>query len=217
MNHWSNIVKALLQSKTGDLKELAKIAGSGDRNFYSYESLEECDLRGQDLSGLNLTGCNINKSIYDNETIIDEEFEFRENKNPGHYSIKIPKDLANAVSAFSDYYQYVYKAWAYKNLYNRFKRVSNSKKLPDIIDIVNGNTRLIQLCEKNFSGETQEVIVLLNKGQLSAIEEFEINNPNFDADSFGLLAGLISARIPYSKLGFLNDLPMESLWGLSDQ
>ena len=97
MTHWSEIVKLILQSRSGDLKELAKIAGVADPSFYSYQSLAGCDLRGQDLSGLDFTESEIEKSILDNETIIDSLFDVREIDINGYFVLQIPKILNEAI------------------------------------------------------------------------------------------------------------------------
>ena len=50
MDHWLDKVLVLLQARTSNLKELARIAGSDHRTFYIGIDVESLDLQNQDIS-----------------------------------------------------------------------------------------------------------------------------------------------------------------------
>ncbi len=52
MTHWLETVIALLQADTGDLRELAKIAGANPKTFYRGVRLADLDVEGQDIGGM---------------------------------------------------------------------------------------------------------------------------------------------------------------------
>jgi hypothetical protein len=52
MTHWLDKVITLLQARTSNLRELAELAGEDPRTFYRGISLNEVDIEGQDLSGM---------------------------------------------------------------------------------------------------------------------------------------------------------------------
>ena len=113
--HWSQSVAKILKEGTGDLKDLASIAGEDWRILYRYQSLAGCDLRGQDLTGMDLTGCEIDKALIDQRTAIDVEFDPRPNIRTGYYHVSLPRILNKAILSFASERHYVYTAWAINN------------------------------------------------------------------------------------------------------
>lgn len=211
MMHWSEIVKNILSSKSGDLKELARIAGGDYKDFYAHQSLAGCDLRGQDLREFNLDGCEIAASIVDDKTILDDRYEFRVGEFGGYLEFSIPNDLNNAVIDFAQHYNYVYRAWAYKNLVERFKRLSK-RRATSVHAIIVENTYFHDLVLKNSLHKLESIVILLNKNQLSSINRISHIYPQFDPDSYALLSGLISARLAYFRDRSSGQLNFDVLW-----
>jgi hypothetical protein len=71
-HHWLASVEEILNAETGDLRELARIAGEDARTLFIGTSLNGTDLRGQDLRGLILTGLTLAKVKHDAATILDK-------------------------------------------------------------------------------------------------------------------------------------------------
>jgi hypothetical protein len=71
--HWLEKVVVLLQAETGDLRELARIAGADPRIFYRGVDLHDLDLGGQDIEGMefshpshrqDMTGYQLDLDVY---------------------------------------------------------------------------------------------------------------------------------------------------------
>lgn len=216
MSHWSAIVKEILQAKTGDLRKLSELANHNPSTFFTYQSLSGCDLRGQDLSGMDLTGCDVEEAILDHDTILDEEFEFRSALAPGYFSFNIPSRLYLAIDRFADHYNYIYRAWAYKNLIGRFTRAMNGNRIAKIVSTATEQKEIYELVLKQYEGPTERLVILLNNSQILALEKFNSRFPEFDRYSFALMSGLILARIPYARIGLNIQLPMDALWEFTD-
>lgn len=214
MNHWSETVKVILQSRSANLRELAGLANADPRKFYAYQSLAGCDLRGQDLAGMDLTDCEIEKALIDKQTIIDPKFEFRGEIGPLYSTFYIPYKLNEAVARFSAFYRYVYRAWAYKNLFGRFARALGTDRMIKVMSIIQDRKGLFDLVLRGSAGPFDEVTVLLMPKQLEALNKFRRSYHEFDAESFALLAGLLLSRLPYTRIDPHFQLPMDAYWGL---
>jgi hypothetical protein len=68
---WLRDVAKVLRAETGDLRELARLAGSDPATLYIGTSLDGVDIRGQDLRGMSLPGLNLNKVLRDDRTLVD--------------------------------------------------------------------------------------------------------------------------------------------------
>ncbi|MFG1345481.1 hypothetical protein V5F59_11350 [Xanthobacter autotrophicus DSM 431] len=74
---WFKAIERVLRASTGDLRELAQIAGADPKTLYVGTSLDGVDLRGQDLRGMILT--NREGAITDEATLLDPERPARPN------------------------------------------------------------------------------------------------------------------------------------------
>jgi hypothetical protein len=70
---WQAVLARILTASTGDLRELAEMAGGDPRSFYVGTSLDGADLRGQDLRGMILPGLDLGRVQHDVETRVDDE------------------------------------------------------------------------------------------------------------------------------------------------
>ena len=65
-------LNAIFEADTGDLRQLALLAGEDPRTLYIGTSLDGADLRGQDLRGMILTGLDTRKVRHDSKTIFPD-------------------------------------------------------------------------------------------------------------------------------------------------
>jgi (p)ppGpp synthase/HD superfamily hydrolase len=68
MTHWLDKVVKILNASTGDLRELAQLAGYDPKTFYAGTVMDGVDVCGQDLSGMNLK-LDFSNIKYDERTI----------------------------------------------------------------------------------------------------------------------------------------------------
>jgi formylglycine-generating enzyme required for sulfatase activity len=68
MAHWLDKVVEIMEAKTDDLRELARIAGYDPADFYRGTPMNGADLRGQDLTGMEFTDLDFSKVEYDEHT-----------------------------------------------------------------------------------------------------------------------------------------------------
>src|SRR5687768_16885738 len=73
--HWLDTVTDILNSRSKDLKKLARMAGGDPLTFYRGADLSGADLRGQDLRGIDLEGVDLTDALIDDSTKFDLEFE----------------------------------------------------------------------------------------------------------------------------------------------
>ncbi len=69
--HWLEGVEAVLRATTGDLRELAIVAGGNPANFYIGTDLTGVDISGQDLRGMKFTG--LDSATRDKGTLLDPD------------------------------------------------------------------------------------------------------------------------------------------------
>jgi hypothetical protein len=72
-DHWLSIVVRLFEAKTGNLKELAQIAGANPATFYIGANLAGADLRGQDLRGMRFSYLTSTTFLSDSGTLFDPD------------------------------------------------------------------------------------------------------------------------------------------------
>ena len=114
IRHWTSGVCAILHSSSGDLRELAILAGADFRTVFRDQSLVGCDLRGQDLRGVDLTNCHIEGARIDSNTLIDPEFDPRKDFLAGYVYFKIHPEISRIIKVYAEESSYIYRAWAYK-------------------------------------------------------------------------------------------------------
>ncbi|MBI3705248.1 MAG: hypothetical protein HY244_15735 [Rhizobiales bacterium] len=88
MAHWLEKVITLLQSDTSDLRELARIAGGNPRTFYREIKLEDIDVTGQNLEGMEFSGKLPPSAIGENQLAFDLPSDTKE-LPPGQMARKI--------------------------------------------------------------------------------------------------------------------------------
>lgn len=85
--HWLSGINAIFAADTGDLRKLATLAGEDPATLYIGTSLDGCDLRDQDLTGMHLPGLNPRKVRHNRKTIFPDGSRGglfrRATKNPG--------------------------------------------------------------------------------------------------------------------------------------
>jgi formylglycine-generating enzyme required for sulfatase activity len=72
MAHWLDKVVEIMEAKTDDLRELARIAGYDPADFYHGTPMDGADLRGQDLTGMQFTDLDLSKVKYDENTRLSD-------------------------------------------------------------------------------------------------------------------------------------------------
>jgi len=110
MNHWLAQAAEILKSPSGDLRELAEIAGYDPKEFYKHQDLSQCDLRGQDLRGLDFTGCNIEFSKIDGRTLIDPQFDPRKSSKKVRY-LELDQKLVDLIDRFDWRKTFASRGW----------------------------------------------------------------------------------------------------------
>lgn len=68
---WLEGVAAVLRATTGDLRELARIAGADPATLYIGTSMNGVDISGQDLRGITFTDLDLAKVKHDDKTLVD--------------------------------------------------------------------------------------------------------------------------------------------------
>lgn len=69
--HWLEDIEAVFRAPTGDLRQLAIVAGGDPRTFYIGTDLTGVDISGQDLRGMKFTGLAL--AISDESTRVDPD------------------------------------------------------------------------------------------------------------------------------------------------
>lgn len=148
MNNWLAPIIKILEGGNSDLRDLALSVGADPRIFYMNQDLSQCDLRDQDLRGMNLTGSKIHELQCNENTKIDEEFDPREDSKFITKRVRMGSTLHHLVQMYMERVSYIYMAPAIKSLTMRarqialvdpekFKRlfffIKNSKKMDKII------------------------------------------------------------------------------------
>ena len=216
--HWSQSVAKILKEGTGDLKDLAAIAGEDWRILYRYQSLAGCDLRGQDLTGMDLTGCEIDKALIDQRTAIDVEFDPRPNIRTGYYHVSLPRILNKAILSFASERHYVYTAWAYKALIERFANITNYNSIDDLEEKIRSNPVIEDLVLKDTRQKKMNTTILIYHSQINSIERSGRNYPRYNEFGFALLSGLLLYRFKMIRRVKLEGLTLNALWpGLVEQ
>lgn len=210
--HWSEAVAKILKEPTGDLKALSSVAGADWRTLFRYQSLAGCDLRGQDLTGMDLTGCDLDQAILDERTAIDAEFDPRSDIKTGYYQISIPGLLNDAILNFSDHKNYVYTAWAYKALIERFCKLSRYNSIDEFEAKLHTNPDVRSLALSKSGQKTLAVTVLVYSDQIIAIDRIKRQFPEYNEFSFAFLCGLLLYRFKLIRRIKIDGLSLNSIW-----
>src|SRR3546814_10166033 len=123
MKHWLDGVEKILRSESKDLKHLASLAGVDPRTLFRYAALSKCDLRGQDLRGLDFTGAILSGAYFDDQTLIDAEFDPR-NGQKRYYKFLVSSNIVKLVNSEAEKRGYTYAIWYVKSLFETCKRRS---------------------------------------------------------------------------------------------
>ena len=205
MTSWEEKIKNILLSNTGDLRELAEIAGEDPATFYRCQDLSMCDLRGQDLRGMDLTGTNIENATWDDATRIDPEFDPRFVFENEYIPFEINRDLNLLVLDFARDAKYRYEAWAYKSLIDRAIHLHRAGRWDYYEKLVISYPKLFRLVDmKSKSSLLSKTIQMYRYKQEYIYENF--GNDRSDVFSWMLTVGAISRRIRYGLIIDLSDL-----------
>lgn len=202
---WEEKIKNILLSTTGDLRELAKIAGEDPATFYRCQDLSMCDLRGQDLRGMDLTGTNIENATWDDATKIDPEFDPRFIFENEYVSFDINRDLNLLVLEFAKDAKYRYEAWAYKFLVDRAISIHRSGRWGYYEEVVVSYPKFSRLIDmKSKSSLLSKTIQMYRYKQEYIHENFGNDRP----DVFGwmLAIGAISRKIRFGSKKDLSEV-----------
>lgn len=196
MNHWTERVERVLKSSSGDLRELAKIAGYDPKEFYIGQSLAGCDLRGQDLRGMIFEGCDLEKAILDRSTRIDEVFDPRVDKTGVKLvSIKIPTDLNGLILNYMTEKKIRIIEEATMKLVNGGLMALYGGRFEFYCDIIEKNRHLKNLISRNAKKSDPTLVYGIDwSGYLEIMKSF---SPNDEQNVFRviLMVGLLKNRI----------------------
>lgn len=198
MSDWKVTVKSILTASTGDLRELAAIAGVDVRSLYRFQDLSRCDLRGQDLRGIDLTGTNIENAVVDSSTKIDEEFDFRFKFSSEYLTFKINRDLNLLINKYANHAKYRYEAWAYKSLIDRSIKLQSRGMWPFYIELIEGNPNFVKLVDTKSKGSMLAKTIQVYRHH----QEFIHDNIGFSEEkifSWILAIGVISVSIRHNS------------------
>ena len=206
--HWSERVAKILNSQSGNLIELARVAGLDPQNLYAHQDLSGCDLRGQDLRGLNLEGCNIDRALIDPATKIDSQFDPRfEFDYDDYIYFSISREMNTAVLNFMGETGYTYAAWAHKNLFERGMRQIRLGRWDFYRNAINGNRFLLSaLKSPNSQGVT--IRILRYKHGIEELRDIFVSSPTEPQLREIILIGLISRKIKHNDRRDFSKIPM---------
>lgn len=208
MTHWSDGVARILAADSGNLLELARLAGVDPTNLYTNQSLAGCDLRGQDLRGLNLDGCEIDRAILDGATRIDPAFDPRFQYDHDDYLyFSISKDINTAILNFMNETGYRYAAWAHKSLFERGVRQIKLKRFHFYHDIIKGNRFLVSALNVKSSQKIDIRILLYSSGIRNLTDLLDQRLDEKDLRII-ILVGLLCRKIRYLDDKDFSDVPI---------
>lgn len=193
--HWSDLVANLLSSRTGNLRELAEMANCDWRTLYRGQSLAGCHLEGQDLRGMDLSGCDIELAKIDDKTLLDPQFDPRKDELDRYRTFFVPTEVDEYVRKFASAESYIYIAWAYKNLFERFyygKIYSDSEGL---LEEVLGNSSLAKLSDRSFSGQKTKRRFQIGARIDRMLHELASRYPGKHSGVLAILGGLVRSRM----------------------
>ncbi|WP_430444240.1 hypothetical protein [Sphingorhabdus contaminans] len=197
--HWLDVASDILKAQTGDLRQLAQLATNDITNFYEGQNLAGCDLRGQDLRGLNLANCNLGAALIDDRTKIDSIYDPRVQLHENYISFKISPAVEDAVIKFANIVGYRYIAWAYKHLFNRFRRRTQISQFEFYISIIKNNKYLRDICIKSDK-DTYSETILVSHDTMKFLEQLSIKEPEFNCFNLSLVGAIISKDIRFNQL-----------------
>lgn len=200
---WEEKIEKIISCSTGDLRELANIAGQDPITFYRYQDLSMCDLRGQDLRGMDLTGTNIENATLDPSTKIDPEFDPRFVFDNEYVCFTINRDLNLLVSEFAKGQKYRYEAWAYKSLVDRSIEMHRAGRWSFYEDIIVNNDKF-----QSFVDNRSKSSLLTKTIQIYRHKQEYIHYNSEDIESFSmiLMVGAISTKIRYKARKDFSDI-----------
>jgi Pentapeptide repeats (8 copies) len=213
--HWLDDVSNILLAQTGDLRQLAKLVTDDITNFYKGQNLAGCDLRGQDLTGLNFENCNIDAAILDEYTKIDIIFDPRVIMYEEYVNIKISPKVERAVYNFANSVGYSYTAWAYKNLFTRFNRYYAISRFEFYLEIIKQNEHLLALCANTYENSSRSTSILISAKTSEWLDELRKKEPNLNCFNAALIGALLSRMIQLNSKKDYSGLNLYSL-GLDD-
>lgn len=178
MTHWLRNVIKILESPSGNLRDLALLTGNDPKDFYTYQDLSGCDLRGQDLTGMDFTGSNIERAILDASTKIDVTFDPRFIFESPYLEFKINRDLNMLVMAYSNHAKYSYDAWAYKRLISRGIRQHKLNRWDYYVNLISKTSNFKTLTDSTKkSSMISKTIQVYKHDQEYIYNDIKIDNP----------------------------------------
>lgn len=198
MISWEDKIAAILSSNSGDLRHLALLTGENPANFYRYQDLSQCDLRGQDLRGMDLTGTNIERATLDNATKMDPEFDPRFIFKSEYVSFNINRNLNIFIAEFAKDAKYSYEAWAYKFLIDRAIRVHKAGNWLYYQYFIENNEKFYELIENRSKSSMLIKTIQIYRGNQQYIYE-EIFGDDPEQFSLVLAIGAISVKIKHNS------------------
>jgi Pentapeptide repeats (8 copies) len=196
VSHWLDGAAGILTAETGDLRKLAQIAGYDPKTYYKYQDLSGCDLRGQNLTGMDFSNCKLDQAIIDEKTIIDQEFDPRiKYENPIQLKVRISSDLNTLVLHYMQSKNLKNRDTTYHRLLREGYECICSKRFNFYSDIIDKNFNLSELLKIK---KTSSLEIKLNF-DFRLINE--VMNKYGEAKSLNriILVSLIRKRIKYNS------------------
>lgn len=191
MPHWTSAIVDVLVSHSGDLKRLAEIGGADYRTVYRGQSLQGCDLSGQDLKNVDLDGCEVEKARINDATQLDPRFDPRLADEFRYLNVRIPSEINRIVSVYAHDAAYVYKAWAYRSLVEKFVNQYRFGRISPIIQKIESNEQLYKLVAKSYRGRIVRRKIFTEGWKRPLIEKASIEFPEYNIAALAILSGAI--------------------------
>ena len=189
MSNWLAPIKSIFDAETSDLRKLAETVGANPTFFYVGRDLTQCDLKGQDLRGMDFTRAKLNPALMDSMTKLDPKFDPRFEISP-YLQIGLREEVLAMAYAFAEEVHYQDKAWALKALLEMgVKNVSNK----EVTHIIGSNDKIKALTSIK-KGRMRRLTLNVYPIIQSWVAEFSRSTGRvYDRDSYNeiVLAGLM--------------------------
>lgn len=211
--HWSDRVIKILEAKTGNLRDLAEIAGCDPKTFYKNQSLAGCDIRGQDLRGMDLSGCQLDRAVIDESTKIDPEFDPRiVVSEPDNYIYgELSLDLNTMMLRYIEEEGYTYHAWAHKRVFERGINLMKLGRAQFYLEIIEKN-RHLQRALRVKGGRKVRVRILVSNYSESIIKNISGTNELREKFATIIMIGLLSRKIKYKDKREFSEVSINALY-----
>lgn len=212
MAHWSRSVQDILLSRTGDLKELAQIAGLDWRTVYRGQSFKGCDLSGQDLRGIDFTGSDLSDAKLSDSTLIDPMFDPRYLEEARYRIFRLPLEVNRIAKVFARDSSYTYVAWAFRNLLERFVTLYRFEQLDAVLDQIRKNEEFNDLVSASHRGRFVRRKILVEGWKREFLDKAVVEFPDYNVDALAIFSGALVQKNYRSRKYDLSSLSTSAIW-----